>query len=528
MKKLINILATVVLATSSVPFLAKQYITTKLQDTPKQYQETSASYNINENNSPTFKSWINGENPAAKGHYNSWDSYLHQFNESGNTMGVDPIKATVGGGIFLNQSGEMGGPAFLPQYANDNSIGSFAYTTYQNTTHNYFNNKTPQPTETPHQGSTADGGSDGTKTDLTTNDLTPNTNSDQHSNEHMNNLIDGYLTAILNYWYYTHFGDEIEQSMDPSDYNLKRSQYVDFYNNVIEKYLYKLLYFEFGAKWNDLEKVSEKDNTYQHIVENFVDLLVDGATEFAKFGRWGFVGAWAFEAAIGWLLDSAQSYAVVDHQFKYISDPLSLDTIQHIFTELLGDGTGTLPAESAIEQFIKNNGVYPDSLTVKDFDFNVQNYSAYNEYRQNYEWEGTETSPKHYSWEDDEQGSASSTTNIDTTKITPNISMDIVADKATPGYDDAKENIDNFGNGSRSTPFKIPTGDKTVPGDQKDWDAFQIKTELDSAWGLGNFSQYVRYDHTTLIPNQLTLVKLKCPLLGWTENHPRYFYVEAY
>ena len=541
MKKLINILATVVLATSSMPFLAKQYITTKLQDTPKQYQEQAQNYDVVENPnhssgeeySKTFQNWINGEEPVAKGHYNAWDSYLHQFNESGNTKGVNPIKATVGGGIFLNQSGGTGSPTFSSQYANDDSIGSFAYNTYQKTAHDYFNHKTPQPSQKPYQGATSDGGYDGTKTDLTTNDLTPQKNptissKTKESNEHMNNLINGYLTAILNYWYYTYFGDQIRQSMDPGDYNLKRSQYVDFYNNVINVYLNNLLYFEFGVKWNDKEKVSEKDNTYKHIAENFVDLLIDGATEFAEFGAWGAVGAWAFEAALGWLLDSAQSYAVVDHQFKYISDPLSLSIIQNIFRELLGDGTGVFPAESVIKKFITNNGVYPDSLTVKNFDFNVQNYSAYNEYQQNYEWEATQTAPSQYSWEDDEKGSTSSTTNINTTKITPHISMDIVADKATPSYDSAKERIDNLGNGSKSTPFEISTNDTTVPGDKKDWQQDQIKSDLDGAWGLGDFEQYVTYEPTTLIPNKPVIVKLICPLLGYTENHPRYFYVEAY
>ena len=77
-------------------------------------------------------------------------------------------------------------------------------------------------------------------------------------------------------------------------------------------------------------------------------------------------------------------------------------------------------------------------------------------------------------------------------------------------YYQQKELIDDPAEGSYSTPFKIPTGDKTVPGDQKDWDAFQIKTELDSAFGLGDFSQYVTYKPVILKPGKITSVSLHC------------------
>ena len=79
-------------------------------------------------------------------------------------------------------------------------------------------------------------------------------------------------------------------------------------------------------------------------------------------------------------------------------------------------------------------------------------------------------------------------------------------------YYQEKELIDDPAQGTYSTPFLIPTNHTTVPGDKKDWDAYQIKTELDSAWGLGNFEQYVTYNPVTLIPGTISSVSLHCNL----------------
>ena len=503
MKKLINILATVVLATSSVPFLAKQYIKTELQDTPKQYQEQTQHYDVGENqNLPTgqqysknFHDWINGNDPATKGHYNSWDSYLHQFNESGDTMGVNPIKATVGGGVFLNQS-ESGGESFVPQYQNDNAIGSFGYKTYKKTPHV----KTPAERHTD------------VNTDLTVNDLTPNKNPDQtnpNTNKNMNKFIDGYLTAVLNYWYYLHFGDEIESTMDPNDYALKKEQYTDFYNDVLSPYLSKLLIFEFGAQWNDREKVTSEENNYEKVGENIVDLLLDGASEFGDKAGWGWVASFA-EIGLGWLLDAALThYETVNHEFKYVSPPFDLITIQSIFNDILGGSIGTLPVNGLIQQFINKNGAYPDHLTLNNFNFNVNNYKINNI---------QQTSPT--------EGILTSNTNINTSKITPHMSFDIYADKATPSYTQQKDEIDDPAEGSYNGPEQVNTGGATVK--PSEWKDYQMVEQLNSAWNFESFSQYVSYvPINTLVPNTPVKEKLLCPLLGYTKNNPRYFYVEA-
>ena len=493
MKKLINILATVVLATSSVPFLAKQYITTKLQDTPTQYQQVKQHYNVGEDPNPstgeeyskTFQTWINGNGLHPD---SSWDSYLHQFNESGNTEGLNPVKARVGGGIFLNQS-EQNGP-FLPQYANDNAHGSFAYKSYKNT----------PPTE-------------GTgERNFEVNNLNPNTDPDQktqtkqkiqklqNSNVGMNTFIDGYLTAILNYWYYTQFGSDIEASMDPNDYALKQKEYTDFYNNVLFKYLDNLLVFEFGAQWNDKEKVKTEVPNYEKIALPFEDLALDAVG--AALGPWGWVGSWVAEATLDYILDFALThYETVDHQFKYVSDPLSISIIQNIFSDILGDDSGSpYPLTSVIKEFLDKNGVLPDHLTLKNFNFNVHNYTANNQ---------------------------NDSSNINTTQITPNISFDIAADKASPSYAQQKGEIDDPNIGDRDFPEQIYTGGKSITS-TKEWNEDGIDTALNSAWSFGDFEQYVSYEPTPLIFGQLTLVKMYCPLLGWTKDNPRYFYVQTY
>ena len=551
MKKLINILATVVLATSIVPFLAKQYIKTELQDTPKQYQQIQQYYNIGENPKPStdeeysknFQNWINGNGKATEGHYNSWDSYLHQFNESGNTdflFRSQHIKATVGGGVFLNQSEPN---TFKPQYTNDNAVGSFNYNSYSKTEHVHVDHEKPKPSTSPitYEGPPVDGGYEGTETNLTVNDLTPNNPKESpqqnpNSNEHFNNLIDGYLTAILNYWYYTKFGDDIAKSMDPSDYALKKKQYTDFYNNVIDKYLSKLLRFEFGAKWNDLEKIPFEENKYEKVAGNFLDLLVDGLGEFAG---WGWFASWAADVGLGWLMDgSLTKYATVDHQFKYISPVFDDGTIQKIFGDILGDNSGSaLPLTSIIKEFINKYGVLPDHLTLKNFDFSADDYSADHEIRKNYSW--FPHTPSEYPgipyWKRSEKDT--NTTNINTTKITPHISFDIAADKAAPSYKQEKEDIDDPNFASKDTALQVPTRGQKVSGDQKTWTADQIDEALDTAWNFGaDFKNYVTFVPTTLIPNQPVVVKMYCHLLGYTKgvpskgivDNPRYFYAEAY
>ena len=484
-----------------MPFLAKQYITTKLQDTPKQYSEQTQNYDVGENTNPpagqqyskSFKTWINGNGLHPD---SSWDSYLHQFDKSYDTMGVNPIKSTVGGGMFLNQS-ETGGESFSPQYQNDNAIGSFNYKTYKNTPHV----KIPADRHT------------NVNTDLTLNDLTPNTNLDQkdlNTNEKMNKFIDGYLTAVLNYWYYLHFGDEIESTMDPNDYAIKKEQYTEFYNDVLFPYLSKLLIFEFGARWNDMEKKTSEENTYEKVGENIVDLLLDGASEFGDAEGWGWVASFS-EIALGWLLDaSLNHYGQVDHEFKYISEPFDLATIQNIFDDILGGSIGALPKNGLIQKFINKNGAYPDHLTLNNFDFNVDNYKI-NNFQQ--------TAPS--------EGVLTSNTNINTSKISPHISFDIYADKATPSYTQQKAEIDNPKDGSETDPKQVDTGGQTVKKD--DWDNYNIDNKLNAAWAFGGFSQYVSYvPINTLKPDKPVLEELICPLLGWTNNNPRYFYVEAH
>ena len=77
-------------------------------------------------------------------------------------------------------------------------------------------------------------------------------------------------------------------------------------------------------------------------------------------------------------------------------------------------------------------------------------------------------------------------------------------------YYQQKELMDDPAEGSHLTPFEISTNDTTVPGDKKDWQQDQIKSDLDGAWGFGNFEQYVTYKPVILKPGKETSVSLHC------------------
>ena len=102
-------------------------------------------------------------------------------------------------------------------------------------------------------------------------------------------------------------------------------------------------------------------------------------------------------------------------------------------------------------------------------------------------------------------------------------------------YTQQKEDIDDPNEGSELYPKQINTAGTTVP--PSDWQTDGIKDLLDDSWDFGDFNKYVSYKPTIIsngweynkqtkryqkITNQ---VKMYCPLLGWTEKNPRYFYV---
>ena len=97
----------------------------------------------------------------------------------------------------------------------------------------------------------------------------------------------------------------------------------------------------------------------------------------------------------------------------------------------------------------------------------------------------------------------------------------------SPSYAQQKGEIDDPNIGDRDFPEQIYTGGKSITS-TKEWNEDGIDTALNSAWSFGDFEQYVSYEPTPLIFGQLTLVKLYCPLLGWTKDNPRYFYVKPY
>ena len=117
--------------------------------------------------------------------------------------------------------------------------------------------------------------------------------------------------------------------------------------------------------------------------------------------------------------------------------------------------------------------------------------------------------------------------------LTINIGQDIAKVKAKITlefkYNHQKKVIDDPNFASKDTALQVPTRGQKVSGDQKTWTADQIDEALDTAWNFGaDFKNYVTFVPTTLIPNQPVVVKMYCPLLGYTIDNPRYFYAEAY
>ena len=93
-------------------------------------------------------------------------------------------------------------------------------------------------------------------------------------------------------------------------------------------------------------------------------------------------------------------------------------------------------------------------------------------------------------------------------------------------YTQQKDEIDDPAEGSYNGPEQVNTGGATVK--PSEWKDYQMVEQLNSAWNFESFSQYVSYvPINTLVPNTPVKEKLLCPLLGYTKNNPRYFYVEA-
>ena len=254
MKKLINILATLVLATSSAPYLIQKYVgdfqTTK-------YTEETQNYSLNEQNSNAFKQWAS---PGSG--LDSWDQYLH--NDVGNISGNTPYQpngpnidyqANVGGGVYLNLQNDTQS-TFKQSYIDNqnnthNAIGSYNYGSMNKSiTQVDRSNELPQPPDSEAWESyffnrEPSAGYDLGTNNFAVNNLTP----DNKKNDGVNRFLEGFLNTELNYWYYTNFSDVLGSL---PDYNANLKHYTDLHR-ILVKYFEKVLKFTFGGKYNDLE-----------------------------------------------------------------------------------------------------------------------------------------------------------------------------------------------------------------------------------------------------------------------------------
>ena len=98
-----------------------------------------------------------------------------------------------------------------------------------------------------------------------------------------------------------------------------------------------------------------------------------------------------------------------------------------------------------------------------------------------------------------------------------------------------KREINDPTEGSKYDPMEVNTGGKSVGKD--DWSDYGIVDVLNDDWDLGGFSQYITfvptdinygwgYNMQTRQKEQISnKVIMHCPLLGYTIDNPRTFWV---
>ena len=87
--------------------------------------------------------------------------------------------------------------------------------------------------------------------------------------------------------------------------------------------------------------------------------------------------------------------------------------------------------------------------------------------------------------------------------------------------------------GDQSSPIQIAMGSAGDEIPPSQWQADQVSSYLNEGWeGYGGLipalEQYVTYKPVTIIRNKAVLCEMYLPILGFTKEHPRYFYIRGY
>ena len=521
MKNLLNGLLAIGLSSTPAFNLAANKIN-QLKLSNVHYQSSTVSYNITPNNNTIFKNWLN---PTTGGDQ-SWNSYLHKITENisfdQQIYNISP-KAEIGGGVYLNLASAKGhlSQKALPIYKNKDAIGSYKYQTIKNSKKVKFGNPIqPAPDYIPNFDDQYIGNPYGWNSDYQPENsiLTQKSGDSNHTNTI--NFLQGFLTTELNYWYYTTFSSQLSKTVP--DYQLNMLNYKtihDFY----AKYFDDLIVLEFGGQYNNVKQEI-------HYYETTSTLLSIAGLFAAPIPEVGDLLGFLF-GALGLILGGGfVTYKSVTNHYRFISQPLSLNVIDKIMSSILGDGSSVFPVQSVINNFIQKNGTYPSRLTLDHFSYGVNNCIAKANESETDEWLPVGERLGQLYWEGYVYRH-NATNEINLSNLEPFLNFNINASKAPPDYSSEKNVLDNPSNASKTDPIPIPVGSskQILPSD---WKSDQVITLLNQNWSqMGGLVEslipYVSYQPVKIIYNQTTLCEMYLPILGFTKDHPRYFYIEG-
>ena len=532
MKTILNALGSILLVGSSTILCSKQTFENHAKDLSN-YQTQSQTYSLTDNQTlyPAFYNWLNPTTASD----NAWNQHFRSFNIKSNVSHIT-AQANNYGGIFLNlhKNSSIKEQYIDKQAKTGQAIGSFNYDSLKNSQWLKYSNLKPKPKHPPSASGpqSVPGGYKGQQVTYALHDLTPNVSMDKKiSNLGVNKFITGYLNSELNYWYYSQFATQLEQTVPDYQLNYQKYQLV---HNYMAHYLNNLLVFKVGGRYNSEKKVIVDGNTASQFGKDFGDLVIDGLGSLSEFAPWGWFASWFFDSMLDGIFNHVfTKWVSEDHSYTFQSDPMDLITFDNILGDILGLSNKSLPINSVIKKFINANGVYPDHLTLSNLDFSIDDYLAYTNKYTTYLWSYTppgRIQPRvwdlypyhHYQYN-----------YVDTTHIAPDLSFNIQASKANPDYSQQKKVLDDPTYGSQTYPIHIymgSAGDKIPPSD---WPADNVASVLNQGWeGEGGLIpalfKYVKYNPVTIIRNKLVLCDFTLPILGFTKEHPRYFYIKGY
>ncbi len=532
MKSILNSLLTMCLCFSpSSAIVASSIKQNKLNN--NNYQDVTENYVINPKNNLKFYKWLN---PPTKDD-ESWDYYFKTkfktINKSNDKLNnnVTPL-LEAGGGVYLNLL-SVNKP-LSPQghkilQHSQKIFGSYTYRKII-TSPNFIY----QPFVDHYPKGRAGIGKSGTPFPCEWN---WNLHYDQGDNILTQNkkvngaikFIQGFLTTEINYWYYKHFSLELSSSVP--DFQLKMQEYSNIHQFYLNNFN-RLIRFEFGVKYNsEIKKIISYNapgafKTGYDLASFFTE-LIPGWGELLGFLH-SFLSAYFDEALI--------HYQSVDNKFRFISNAWTLDDIDAIMNSILGNGSPTFPAKSVIKDFIKKNGKYPDSLTLKNFSYGVNKFTASAHEQETGQWVSQyNRDSDNYTWE--ESYSSYQTTPqgwniINLSNLEPFLKFSISAHKTAPNYKNEQLALEDQTKASKESPINIYTPAKSGKILASDWDGDQITNTLNETWKvLGGLDQDlypdVSYKHVNITRGKMVLCEMYLPLLGFTKEHPRYFYIKG-